>query len=188
MIFTVRRFSLSLITLVLFGFAGSSQASTPATEEAPVNDRILESECEPNEIQRTLLERINEARSRARQCGDETFEAVEPLTWNCKLEAAAEAHSSAMAEHDFFSHTGPDGEEVGERVNARGYDWTAVGENIAAGQASVAAVVDGWLASPGHCANIMNGKFTEMGAASVEQADSKYSPYWTQVLARPVTQ
>ncbi|MGO1693891.1 MAG: CAP domain-containing protein [Marinobacter sp.] len=55
----------------------------------------------------------------------------------------------------------------------------------AAGQNSVDQVVDGWLSSPGHCANIMRVEFTEMGAARIEAPGSKYSPVWTQVFARP---
>ena len=65
-----------------------------------------------------------------------------------------------MAELEFFSHAGPDGAEIGERVNNRNYRWSAVGENIAAGQNSVDEVVDAWLSSPGHCANIMSAEFT----------------------------
>jgi uncharacterized protein YkwD len=86
-----------------------------------------------------------------------------------------------MAELEFFSHTGPDGAEIGERENNRNYRWSAVGENIAAGQSSV----DAWLSSPGHCANIMSAEFTEMGAARIEAPGSQYSPFWTQVFARP---
>ncbi|WP_234283482.1 MULTISPECIES: CAP domain-containing protein [unclassified Halomonas] len=142
-------------------------------------------ECEPNEAQREMLERVNQARSEARQCGDEEHEAAEPLEWNCRLAEAAQAHSRAMAEEEFFGHTGEDDEGVAARVSEAGYEWMAVGENIAAGQADVEAVMAGWLDSPGHCANIMSDEFTEMGAASVEAEESRYSPFWTQVFARP---
>ncbi|NIC04117.1 CAP domain-containing protein [Billgrantia bachuensis] len=142
-------------------------------------------ECEPNEEQREMLERVNQARSEARQCGDEEHEAAEPLEWNCRLTEAAKAHSRAMAEEEFFGHAGEDDEGVAARVNEAGYEWMAVGENIAAGQAEVEAVMQGWLDSPGHCSNIMSDEFTEMGAASVEAEASRYSPFWTQVFARP---
>jgi uncharacterized protein YkwD len=146
---------------------------------------LMAGECEMDETDQSLLTRVNEARSQPRQCGDEDFKAVNPLSWNCKLEEAARTHSEDMAELEFFSHTGPDGAEIGERVTNRHYRWSAVGENIAAGQKSVDEVVDGWLSSPGHCANIMSAKFTEMGAARIEAPGSQYSPLWTQVLARP---
>lgn len=146
---------------------------------------MVASECELDKTEQALLDRVNEARSQPRQCGDESFDAAESLSWDCKLEEAARAHSEAMAKLEFFSHTGPDGVQIGERVTNRGYSWRAVGENIAGGQNSVEDVVDGWLSSPGHCSNIMSTKFTEMGAARVEAPDSQYSPFWTQVFARP---
>lgn len=142
-------------------------------------------ECEPNEQQQALLERVNDARSEARQCGEEDYAAAEPLEWNCRLAEAARAHSQAMAEEEFFSHTGADEEGVAARVEETGYEWMAVGENIAAGQAEVDDVMAGWLESPGHCSNIMSDNFTEMGAASFEAEGSRYSPFWTQVFARP---
>lgn len=142
--------------------------------------------CEMDETDRALLNQVNEARSQPRQCGDKTFEAAPPLAWNCKLEDAARAHAEAMVELEFFSHTGPDGVQTGRRVSDRGYSWSAVGENIASGQNSVNHVVDGWLSSPGHCANIMNTEFTEMGAARVEAPGSPHAPFWTQVFARPL--
>ncbi len=134
-----------------------------------------------------MLSLINEARSQARQCGKQDFEAVKPLTWNCTLEMAAESHSQDMAKKDYFSHTGPDGVGIQQRVSSRGYVWRAVGENIAAGQESIAAVVEGWLESPGHCRNIMKDTFTEMGMAKAKAEDSgsTYPSYWTQVLAKP---
>ena len=148
------------------------------------SDFLVAGDCEMDETDRALLNRVNEARSQPRQCGDQNFDAAEPLSWNCKLTDAARAHSEDMVKLEFFSHTGPEGREIGERVSQRNYSWSAVGENIAAGQNSVDQVVDGWLSSPGHCANIMRAEFTEMGAARIEAPGSKYSPLWTQVFAR----
>ncbi|WP_152205012.1 CAP domain-containing protein [Marinobacter changyiensis] len=165
-------FSRSSYALALLGFLGFSGF-------------LVAGDCEMDATDRALLDRVNEARSQPRQCGDQDFDAAGPLSWNCKLEDAARGHSEAMAELEFFSHTGPEGVQIGERVDDRGYNWSAVGENIAAGQNSVDQVVDGWLSSPGHCANIMRADFTEMGAARIEAPGSKYSPFWTQVFARP---
>ncbi|WP_328587985.1 CAP domain-containing protein [Vreelandella rituensis] len=156
-----------------------------ATEEVPRGDSTNQNDCELTERKRKMLSLINEARSQARQCGDQRYTATQALTWNCTLEAAAEAHSKDMAENDYFSHTGSDGVGIQQRVSNRGYVWRTVGENIAAGQMSIEAVVDGWLESPGHCSNIMNDTFTEMGMAKADDPDSVYSSYWTQVLARP---
>nr|WP_298413672.1 CAP domain-containing protein [uncultured Halomonas sp.] len=168
------RFLCLLITGALLSGVTAFQASA---EQA--------ARCEASDTQKAWLERVNDARAQPRQCGDQRFEAVKPLTWNCKLEAAAKAHSSNMAQNSFFSHTGPDGDRVGQRVTAEGYTWRAVGENIAAGQKSGDAVIEGWLESAGHCANIMKKTFTDMGMGRVEAPDSRYSPYWTQVFGRP---
>jgi uncharacterized protein YkwD len=146
---------------------------------------LVAGDCELDEADQSLLNRVNEARSQPLQCGKQDFSAASSLVWNCKLADAAQAHSKNMAELEFFSHTSPNGTEIGERVSNQNYRWLAVGENIAAGQNSVDEVVDAWLSSPGHCVNIMSAKFTEMGAARIEAPSSQYSPFWTQVFARP---
>ncbi|MBT2774417.1 CAP domain-containing protein [Halomonas sp. ISL-60] len=170
--------SLMLVTLLA---SGSAWANSQSQDD----DASRQGECELNDQQQAMLSKINEARSQARQCGDQQFEAAEPLTWSCKLEAAAKSHSQDMAENDYFSHTDPDGAGIEQRVGNQDYVWQAVGENIAAGLTSVSAVVEGWLDSPGHCQNIMNDAFTEMGMAKAEDSESRYSSYWTQTLGHP---
>ena len=101
------------------------------------------------------------------------------------LTQAAAAHSDDMVSHNFFSHTGSNGSTAGSRVTAAGYVWRSVGENIAAGQGSVAEVVDGWMKSDGHCANLMNPAYTEMGLAYGVDAKSEMGIYWGQVFATP---
>ncbi|MCM0148899.1 CAP domain-containing protein [Photobacterium galatheae] len=132
-----------------------------------------------------MLAAVNAARAQARDCGGTWMPAVGPLTWDYALEQAAFVHSSNMSNYDFFNHTGLDGSTPSSRVSAQGYSWRTVGENIAAGQKSVSSVMQGWLDSPGHCKNIMNGSFTQMGAASVTNSGSTYGIYWTQVFAAP---
>lgn len=132
-----------------------------------------------------ILRRVNAARARERQCGKQRFPPVAALRWSTPLAAAALHHSRDMAEHSFFSHRGRDGKTAEKRTEDAGYAWRRVGENVAAGQGSPRQVVDGWLSSPGHCANIMNGSFTEMGAAFATNPDSEATIYWTQVFATP---
>lgn len=169
----------SLIVIMLMG------SSTSWANDQPQIDDTHQDECELNDQQQAMLSQVNEARSQARQCGDQQFEAAEPLTWSCKLEAAAKSHSQDMAENDYFSHTGPEGAGIEQRVGNQDYLWLAVGENIAAGHTSVSAAVEGWLDSPGHCRNLMNNAFTEMGMAKAENSESRYSTYWTQTLGNP---
>ncbi|WP_261378010.1 CAP domain-containing protein [Vreelandella titanicae] len=170
----------SLIVVMLLGSSGAW-----ANDQPPSDDAISQDKCELTDQQQAMLSLVNEARSQARQCGDQPFEAVESLAWSCKLEAAAKSHSQDMAENDYFSHTGPDGAGIEQRVGNQDYAWQAVGENIAAGHTTVSAAVEGWLDSPGHCRNIMNDAFTEMGMATAENSESRYSTYWTQTLGNP---
>ena len=132
-----------------------------------------------------MLTQVNNARSQARTCGTVNYKTTAALSWNCTLEAVADEHSRDMGDHNLYSHTGFDGLSVGDRVTNAGYDWSAVGENIAAGQPTIDAVMKVWLDSPGHCANIMSPPYTEIGAASYAVSGSDYPIYWTQVFTRP---
>ena len=118
-------------------------------------------------------------------CGSTAYSAVVALQWNSKLFDAAAAHASDMASNNYFSHNSLDGRTAGQRISAAGYAWTAYGENIAAGQDSVAQVMSSWLNSPGHCANIMNGSYTEIGVSCVSSGSASYPSYWTMDLGRP---
>ncbi|MDD2500484.1 MAG: CAP domain-containing protein [Geobacter sp.] len=112
-----------------------------------------------------FLALVNKARAEARRCGSRAFKAVHPLQWQSKLAAAAAVHARDISSKGEFSHTGSDGSQVSDRARREGYDYRAVGENIAMNPMGIAATVESWLDSPGHCANIMNPDFTELGAA-----------------------
>jgi uncharacterized protein YkwD len=128
---------------------------------------------------------VNEARARPRKCGSTSFPAVPPLNASALLARAALIHAQDMASHDFFEHEGSDRSTPAERTTRVGYEWRSVGENIAAGSTTAEKVVDGWLKSPGHCANIMSDKFTEMGIAFAANPKSDAGIYWSQVFGRP---
>ena len=113
------------------------------------------------------------------RCGNQYFPPVEPVVWNERLAEAAQLHSNDMNENQFFEHTGTGGSTLVNRVDLAGYQYRNIGENIAMGETQTeVAVVEGWMNSPGHCRNIMNGLFTEMGVA-------RSGIYWTQVFGRP---
>src|SRR5439155_23515558 len=63
----------------------------------------------------------------------------------------------------FFEHVGPDGVAPGQRIEKQGYDWSWWGENIAWGYSTPEVVVQGWMSSPGHRANILNPRFLDLG-------------------------
>lgn len=137
------------------------------------------------QVGKDILERVNAARAESRTCGSRSFQAAPALSWNAKLGDAALAHSRDMAEQNYFSHGAPDGSQVSDRASRAGYSWQRIGENIAAGQGSADQVMAGWLASPGHCSNIMNPDFSEMGAAYAIEENSAAVSYWTQVFGTP---
>ncbi len=132
-----------------------------------------------------LLEQVNQARTTARQCGSQHFAPAPALGWNELLGSTAHTHSRAMANGNFFAHQDQDGRTPGDRAELAGYSGQRVGENIAAGLDSASKVVAGWLASPGHCANLMNPQFTELGAAYASDPKSDAGIYWTAMFGAP---
>src|SRR5450830_823589 len=129
-----------------------------------------------------LLNLINAARTQPRQCGPQAFTATTPLSWSDTLANAANSHTRNMANGNFFDHLDHDGRTPGDRAELAGYSARNIGENIAAGLDTPRKVVDGWLASPGHCANLMNPQFRELGAAYAMDPKSDAGIYWTGVF------
>jgi len=118
-----------------------------------------------------MLNLVNEERAKV---------GVSPLCYNQKLINAAQKHSNDMEEKDYFSHTGKDGSDPGDRIEREGYDWQSYGENIAWGQKSVSGVMNSWMNSSGHKANILSGSKTHFGAGW-----AKNERLWTQVFSSP---
>jgi uncharacterized protein YkwD len=145
----------------------------------PVLDRQMG---DTRSVGKTLLAQVNAARAKPRMCGRQRFAAARPLTWNASLGAAAQGHSKAMAYGNYFAHRDPDGDTAADRARAAGYRGRQIGENIAAGQGSPNKAMAGWLASPGHCANLMNPMFTQVGAGYATEARSDEGIYWTMLF------
>ncbi|MHC6625012.1 sigma-70 family RNA polymerase sigma factor [Streptomyces globosus] len=100
-----------------------------------------------------------------------------PLKDDAQLRKAAQRHSEDMASRNFFSHTAPDGSDPGERTTAAGYRWATYGENIARGQSTAESVMNSWMNSDGHRANILNCSFKDIGVG-LHQGPG--GPWWTQ--------
>lgn len=129
-----------------------------------------------------VLDLINTARTQPRQCGTQAFAAAAALTWNATLATAAQSHSRDMANNNYLDHKDRNGGTPGDRAELAGFIGQQIGENIAAGQDTPNKVVEGWLASPGHCANLMNAQFRELGAAYAVDPKSDAAIYWTAVF------
>ncbi|MBC3361662.1 CAP domain-containing protein [Pseudomonas sp. SWRI154] len=134
---------------------------------------------------KTLLAQVNAARAKPRMCGRQRFAAARPLSWNAALGTAAQGHSRSMARNNYFAHRDPDGRSTSERAKSAGFRGRKLGENIAAGQRSPSQAMHDWLASPGHCANLMSPMFTQVGAASASNSRSDAGVYWTMVFGAP---
>ena len=142
--------------------ATTAQTTTSATVSAPPAG-----DARANEAQ--VIQLTNDARAAA---------GCPPLTNNDRLHNAALAHSTDMAVNDYFSHTSLDGSSMVDRIEREGYSWRRLAENIAAGYRTPQAVVNGWMNSPGHRANIENCDLTEIGVGF-------YDFYWTQNFGTP---
>lgn len=159
-------------------------APTPAPS-APSGTLTAANTCGLANFQSDLMALINQARASSRTCGSTVYPTAAPLAWNGKLFDAAAGHSADMATQNYFSHTSLDGRTFDQRITAAGYGWSSIAENIAAGQTSAASVMSAWMASAGHCSNIMNSSLTEVGVACVSSSSSTYHTYWTMDLGRP---
>lgn len=122
-----------------------------------------------------MLDMINDVRASGCTCGSTVMPAVAALAWNDLLAKAAYNHSKDMELNNYFSHVSGNNETTGDRMKAVGYNWRAYGENIALGQTTEEVVMNSWLKSEGHCKNIMNKSFKELGAG-------RSGNYWTQVF------
>lgn len=176
-----RRLSLTCVTLALLAACGGGgdEAGAP-----PPADGDGHATCNLAGFAQEALTRVNQHRAAGASCGARgAFAATTALSWNDALTQAARVHSEDMMAHDFFSHTGSDGSSAGVRASAAGYVWRTWAENIAAGQPTVASVIDAWMGSDGHCANIMNASLRDIGLACVSgSASSSYRTYWTMTL------
>jgi uncharacterized protein YkwD len=131
------------------------------------------------------LQLVNEARARGTRCGERSFAPAPPVKLSGTLAGVALGHAADMAQHNYFEHEDRAGHSPADRVRAVGYQEKLVGENIAYGPKSADEVVQGWLDSPGHCENIMDPRFAEMGIAYAAGRASKRGLYWVQLLADP---
>lgn len=179
--------SLVLVTSLLFIGCGGGENVAPQSQKNTVDISKITNQ--------QILMAINEARSEARDCHDGAgiVGPARPLTWNQNLYEAAYEHSYDLANSNTFSHEGSGTQYditgfnngvaslFNERIASNGYvDFRAIGENIAGGQTSLAEVIQEWLDSPLHCANIMREDFAEVGVAIVVNPDSDYKVYWSQ--------
>lgn len=135
-------------------------------------------------VRARVLDLVNDARARGRRCGEKYFSPSGALRESDRLRDAAAHHAKDMARRNYFDHHAQDGSEPRDRVRRTGYKWSLIGENIAFGPESAEEAVEGWLASPGHCANIMDPRFRDTGIAVAKGRKRGYY-YWVQEFGQP---
>ncbi len=153
---------------ILFGSQGEEYAGS-AVMRADMTQQELE-------LAMDILDAVNQER---------VAQGLSQLTWHNGAAQTAYDHSVDMDDRNFFDHTNPDGHSVGDRLTADGIGYTAAGENIAMGYQTVESVMQGWMNSPGHRANILRESFTHLGVG-VHLDDG--GPWWTQVFVVPTGQ
>ncbi|MFJ8000573.1 CAP domain-containing protein [Streptomyces sp. NPDC096310] len=154
------------------GSAGSSAGSPTKEDEAPAPAQTTErageqSQAAPSSTASAVLSLVNQERAKV---------GCAALKADASLNALAQGFSDDMAARGFFDHTDPDGDTPWDRADQAGVKNLG-GENIARGQATAEAVMDSWMNSEGHRANILNCDYTRLG---VGVNTSSGGPWWTQ--------
>lgn len=115
-------------------------------------------------FEQQVLELTNQERAKS---------GLPPLAANAELNYTADKYAELMSQNRYFSHTGPDGSQPWDRAKTAGFEAQTMGENIAAGQKTPQDVVQAWMNSPGHRANILRPSFTQLGVGFENN-------YWVQ--------
>ena len=169
------------------GGAADGGDGGPASDAVPDNAYCMNvAAWEPQwtQLEQDILAIVNEVRAQGANCGSQgSFGPAGPLTMQPNLRCAARVHSKDMADRNFFDHTNPSGESPWDRMAQAGYSYSTAGENIAGGNATASATMDQWMNSDGHCANIMNPDFTEIGVGYYP--GGQWGHLWTQAFGSP---
>ncbi len=158
--------TLACLSLLLLCCAVAVYGQTAAKKKPPAKLEIS-----PDE--QALIDLTNKERAKER---------LAPLKPNAKLFKAARDHAKNMADQDMMLHDF-DGKGTQERLDAVGYRYLTGGENIAKGLKDFEKLMEGWMASEQHKANIRNQKFVEIGIGIAHTEKGK--PYYTQVFGTP---
>jgi uncharacterized YkwD family protein len=153
----------------------------PVTSK-PVTSKPVTSEptTQPNDsihqvlpIEQEILQLVNKERAK---------NGLNPLQLSSKVSSVAREKSEDMRDGNYFGHQSPTYGSPTDMLKQFGVSYHMVGENIAAGQPTAKAVMDGWMASEGHRANILNPDFTHIGIGYT--SGGSYGSYWTQMFIR----
>lgn len=141
---------------------------TPESPSVPDNDGDTGVSDSVSAYEQRVAELVNAERAK---------QGLNSLILNTELSNVARVKSQDMLENSYFSHTSPTYGSPFDMLKAFGISYSTAGENIAKGYSTPEAVVEGWMNSEGHRANILNGSFTKIGVGYVSNGN-----YWTQMF------
>lgn len=163
--------------------AAPAEKPAPAPAPAPAPTAPVEKPATPTENNNTpvsssnltyeqkVVELVNVERQKA---------GLPTLTMDSAISNVARAKSKDMAVNNYFAHQSPTYGSAGDMLRQFGIKWSAWGENIAAGQRTPEIIVNAWMNSPGHRANILSNNFSKIGVGY--ETNSSGRPYWTQIF------
>lgn len=160
-------------TVATAGASSTSDAAFDASlrQAFPTCDPLVEVE----QLREQLLQLVNQAR---RDAG------IEPLVVDETLERQATQYACEMIHYGFFGHVNPVTQtSLSDRAESFGYDYSVIGENLAAGQRSVERAFSDWMSSEGHRANILDERFVEIGIGV--RSGGALGVYWVQEFGKP---
>ncbi|HPX00323.1 MAG TPA: CAP domain-containing protein, partial [Sedimentibacter sp.] len=151
----------------------NERAATANTAQAPSNERAATANTaqapSTSNYERRVAELVNVERQK---------NGLAPLAFDSSISNVARIKSKDMSDNNYFAHQSPTYGSAADMLTQNGIRYSAWGENIAAGQRTPEEVVNAWMNSPGHRANILGSQFTKIGVGYVNGS----RPYWTQMF------
>jgi uncharacterized protein YkwD len=111
---------------------------------------------------------------------------MQRLHWESRLAASAHEQAVDLAARDKLSHVDARNRGLGTRLRSVGYAAAGAGENLAAGQTAIEDTLQAWMASPSHCANLMQPEYRDVGLACVQRRGTRYERFWVAHFGVPV--
>jgi uncharacterized protein YkwD len=169
----LRRWRAMALAATVFGAASSGQTDSGT----------LESCIDEQQMQRAV-EQLNALRRQPASCAAAGAD-VQHLSWETRLAASAKEQARDLAVQDRLSHVDSRNRGLGVRLRSVGYAAAGAGENLAAGQSDIGDALQAWLASPSHCANLMQPEYRDVGLACVRRRGSRYERFWVAHFGVP---
>jgi uncharacterized protein YkwD len=164
---------LAAAAMLLVGAAGAAPSPGSALEPC-VDDAALQ----------RAVEQLNALRRQDAPCAS-AGTSMQRLSWEARLAASAYEQAADIALQDRLSHTDSRNRGLGVRLRSVGYAAAGAGENLAAGQTDIGDALQAWLASPSHCANLMQPEYRDVGLACVQRPGSRYQRFWVAHFGAP---